>query len=61
MATGEHPQPAHWLRFLARKDTSADYIRRSAAWLRETYPASAPKLLPELRRLYRVATARDRE
>jgi len=61
MATGEHPKPDHWLRFLARKDTSADYIRRSAAWLRETYPASAPKLLPKLRQLYRVATARDRE
>lgn len=41
------------MRFLERKDTSADYVRRSAEWLRNEYPGSEAALLPRMRKLYK--------
>lgn len=48
-----HPDEAALMRFLERKDNSADYVRRSAEWLRENYPGSEAALLPRIRKLYR--------
>lgn len=52
MAAGKaHAHPDDLLRFCATQ--SADYVRRTAAWLKEKYPASAPELVPKLRQIYR--------
>lgn len=48
-----HPNEANYLRFLSRDDQGADYVRRSADWIKENYPGSAPTLLPKMRELYR--------
>lgn len=55
MATGErtHPSPYELLTFCARKDQSADYVRRTADWIKTEYPGSAEALLPRLRKIYR--------
>jgi hypothetical protein len=48
-----HPDEEAYMRFLERKDTSADYVRRSAEWLRNEYPGSEAALLPRMRKLYK--------
>jgi hypothetical protein len=56
-APGEHPHPQHLLDFAHKMmrelpDGGRDYIRRTGKMIARDFPASAPKLLPELRRLY---------
>ena len=54
MATGDrHAAEAEYLQFLARKDQSSDYVRRSAEWIKENYPGSVATLLPKMRQLYK--------
>lgn len=54
MATGKsHPAEAEYLRFLQRQDQSSDYVRRSAEWIKDTYPGSVDTLLPKMRQLYK--------
>lgn len=52
-----HPAEAEVLAFLERKDQTADYVKRSAEWLKDKYPGSAPAMLPKLRQLYRQKIA----
>lgn len=51
---GEHPYPGHLLDYVRKitPDIGPDYARRTALWLREHYPVTAPKLTPELRAIY---------
>jgi len=54
VATGErHAAEAEYLQFLARKDQSSDYVRRSAEWIKGKYPGSVPTLIPKMRQLYK--------
>jgi hypothetical protein len=55
VATGDriHPSPNELLTFCARKDQSADYVRRTADWIKTEYPGSTEALLPRLRKIYR--------
>jgi hypothetical protein len=48
-----HPQEGTVLAFLARPDQSADYVRRTADFIKEKYPGSAPSMLPKMRAIYR--------
>lgn len=48
-----HKDEAALLKFCARKDQTADYVRRTAEWIKSEYPASAETLLPKLRKIYR--------
>lgn len=57
MATGRrHNGEAELLRFLERPDQTADYVRRTAEWIKAEYPGSV-HLLPKLRVLYRAKLA----
>lgn len=55
MANSErkHPGEAELLAFCARKDNTADYVRRTADWIKREYPGSAATVLPRLRKIYR--------
>lgn len=55
MAAGDrrHPQEDTVLAFLARPDQSAAYVRRTADFIKEKYPGSAPAMLPKMRAIYR--------
>lgn len=55
MVNGErrHSDEAALLRFLERPDQSADYVRRTAEWIKQEFPGSAPSMLPRLRAIYR--------
>lgn len=48
-----HPDEAAYLRFLARDDQTAAYVKRSANFIRENYPGSAAALIPKMREIYR--------
>ncbi len=48
-----HPAEPELLRFLERQDQSADYVRRTADWIKAEFPVSTATLLPRLRVLYR--------
>lgn len=48
-----HNDEAALLKFCARSDQTADYVRRTAEWIKSEYPASAATLLPKLRQIYR--------
>ena len=50
----EHPAPDELLRFLERNPGSADYLRRTADWIRTTYPGSWASMRPRLQQLYRA-------
>lgn len=52
-----HAAEDELLAFCRRDYQSADYVRRTAEWIRDTYPGSAASLLPQLRRLYREKLA----
>jgi len=57
MAAGNAPrrlndEPA-LLAFLARRDQSADYVRRTAIWIKVGYPGSV-HILPKLREIYKT-------
>ena len=41
------------MKFLERKDQSSDYVRRTAEWIKEQFPGSAPAMLPKMRAIYR--------
>lgn len=49
----EHPDEKSLLKFLERQDQTADYVRRTAQWIKEEYPGSAKRLLPLLRKIYK--------
>jgi len=49
----KHPSPDDVLKFCARKDQTADYVRRTAEWIKTEYPGSAAAMLPRLRQIYR--------
>lgn len=49
-----HPDEACVLAFLARPDQTAAYVRRTAEWIKEHYPGSAPSMLPKMRQIYRT-------
>ncbi|MCE2909400.1 MAG: hypothetical protein LW712_11210 [Burkholderiaceae bacterium] len=51
-AERRHPQPAELLEFVRRHAMTLRYIEATAAWVRDTYPASAGELVPKLRELY---------
>lgn len=54
MASGDkHPNEGALMKFLERGDQTADYVRRTADWVKDRYPGSAPTLLPRMRRLYK--------
>ena len=55
METGDrkHASEADVLKFLERKDQSSDYVRRTAEWIKEQFPGSAPAMLPKMRAIYR--------
>lgn len=55
MATSErkHTDEAALLAFCARKDQTADYVRRTADWVKDQFPGSAAALIPRLRKIYR--------
>jgi uncharacterized protein Yka (UPF0111/DUF47 family) len=48
-----HKDEAALLKFVSRQDQTADYVRRTAEWIKSEYPASAATLLPKLRQIYR--------
>lgn len=50
----EHPDEKSLLKFLERKDQTADYVRRTAEWIKEEYPGSAERLIPLLRKIYKA-------
>lgn len=52
VAGKRHPDEAELLKFCSRDDQSSDYVRRTADWIKEQFPASVPTLLPRLRQLY---------
>jgi hypothetical protein len=55
VVTGKrHNAEAELLRFLERPDQTADYVRRTAEWIKQEFPGSAPSMLPKLRQLYRM-------
>lgn len=55
MANGKrHTAEAELLRFLERQDQTADYVRRTADWIREHYPGSWPTMRPRLRAIYKA-------
>ena len=47
-----HNGEAELLRFLERPDQTADYVRRTAEWIKAERPGSA-HLLPKLRQIYK--------
>lgn len=49
----EHPNEKGLIKFLERQDQTADYVRRTAEWIKTEYPGSAKNLLPILRKIYR--------
>lgn len=49
----EHPNEKNLLKFLERPDQTADYVRRTAEWIKREYPGSAARLLPLLRKIYK--------
>lgn len=55
MATSDrkHPDESALLAFCARRDNTADYVRRTADWIKEQFPGSASALIPRLRKIYR--------
>jgi hypothetical protein len=55
-ATRKHPDEAALLKFLARPDQGADYVRRTAQWLKDNYPGSVASMTPRLRTIYREKT-----
>ena len=58
MATGKrHAAERELLAFLERQDQTADYVRRTAEWIKREYPGSA-HLLPRLRAIWREKSAR---
>ena len=48
-----HPDEDALLKFLARPDQDAGYVRDTAAWIKKEYPGSAASMLPRLRQVYR--------
>lgn len=55
MATSDrrHSNEAALLAFCARPDQSADYVKRTAEWVKKDYPGSAQAVIPRLRAIYR--------
>ena len=55
MAAGEHPYPDKLIRFCERmaREIGRGYVHRTAEFIKEKYPASAPELLPKLRAIYK--------
>ena len=55
MATSDrkHKDESALLAFCARKDQTADYVRRTAEWIKKEYPGSVAALIPRLRKIYR--------
>jgi uncharacterized protein Yka (UPF0111/DUF47 family) len=51
-----HPHEADLLKFCERQDQSADYVRRTAEWIKKEFPASATAMLPKLRAIYKRKT-----
>lgn len=49
----EHPSEKELIKFLSRDDQTADYVRRTAEWIKEEFPGSAKRLLPLLRKIYK--------
>lgn len=49
----EHNNEKGLIKFLERPDNSADYVRRTAEWIKKEFPGSAARLLPILRRIYK--------
>jgi hypothetical protein len=41
------------MKFLERGDQTADYVRRTADWVKDRYPGSTSTLLPRMRRLHK--------
>lgn len=53
MPGAEHPAPDELLRFLEKFRVGPAYIRRTADWLKATYPGSWPAMAPTIRKIYR--------
>jgi len=49
----KHKDEAALLKFLARPDQTADYVRRTAEWIKKNYPGSVATLLPKMRAIYK--------
>lgn len=56
----EHNDEKALLKFLERPDQTADYVRRTAEWIKEEYPGSAKRLLPLLRKIYKEKMQHNR-
>jgi hypothetical protein len=55
-----HGSERELVAFLERQDQTAAYVRRTAEWIKDEYPGSAPALLPRLRALYRAKVLAER-
>ena len=49
----QHNDEAALLKFCERQDQTADYVRRTAEWIKTNYPASTARLIPKLRAIYK--------
>lgn len=52
MTDQRHPDEKELMKFLSRPDTTADYIRRTAEWIKAEYPGSVKTIVPIMRKLY---------
>lgn len=53
MSNATHPAEDELIKFLLRKSNTSFYVFRVVQWLKEKYPESHRKLLPQLRKIYR--------
>jgi hypothetical protein len=53
MSSKTHAAEDELLKFLSRKSNTSLYVFRVVQWLKEKYPASHDKLLPQLREIYK--------
>lgn len=53
----EHPYPEQLLDFAEKmsREVGRGYVERTGKMIARDYPASAPKLLPKLRAIYKAA------
>lgn len=54
----EYAQPEVLFQFLERYPVGPDYVRRTAEWLAEKYPASWPAMRPRVLQIYRAEVKR---
>lgn len=59
METGRIHQHPDVLLEDARKSATARFVMLTAEWVKQEYPGSADKLIPELRKIYRQKKAEE--